>query len=153
VVGGYDPSLAPEAWADGTADFIVRGEGELTFRELLRPLEACGGFEGVRGAQAGMWTGKRSELLAGLLEGKSLAKAARDAAIPYRTAQKWSILPEFEAAYGKQVAVRQRMIERRVEVAASVAVKTIFEKARDGNIDAARAALVAFGRQVAPAGG
>src|SRR5262245_53115058 len=35
VLGGYDPSLAPEAWTDGTADFVVRGEGELTFRELL----------------------------------------------------------------------------------------------------------------------
>ena len=35
VVGGYDPSLAPEAWTD-VADVIVRGEGEITFRELLR---------------------------------------------------------------------------------------------------------------------
>jgi radical SAM superfamily enzyme YgiQ (UPF0313 family) len=40
VVGGYDPSLAPEAWSDGSADYIVRGEGELTFRELVRALEA-----------------------------------------------------------------------------------------------------------------
>jgi radical SAM superfamily enzyme YgiQ (UPF0313 family) len=38
VVGGYDPSLAPEAWTD-VADVIVRGEGELTFRDLLRRLE------------------------------------------------------------------------------------------------------------------
>jgi anaerobic magnesium-protoporphyrin IX monomethyl ester cyclase len=38
AVGGYDPSLAPEAYTEGTAgapDFIVRGEGEVTFRELL----------------------------------------------------------------------------------------------------------------------
>jgi radical SAM superfamily enzyme YgiQ (UPF0313 family) len=49
VVGGYDPSLAPEAWADDTADFIVRGEGEITFRELLRALDARGGFEAVPG--------------------------------------------------------------------------------------------------------
>ena len=36
VVGGYDPSLAPEAWThqDIGVDVIVRGEGELTFREL-----------------------------------------------------------------------------------------------------------------------
>ncbi|HVO13548.1 MAG TPA: radical SAM protein [Vicinamibacteria bacterium] len=49
VVGGYDPSLAPEAWArpeDGS-DFIVRGEGEVTFRHLLRALEAGGGRESL----------------------------------------------------------------------------------------------------------
>jgi len=52
VVGGYDPSLAPDAYTDpahGTADFIVRGEGELTFRELLRALESGSGFEGIAG--------------------------------------------------------------------------------------------------------
>src|SRR5579863_4757440 len=38
VVGGYDPSLAPQAYmqAESGVDYIVRGEGELTFRELLR---------------------------------------------------------------------------------------------------------------------
>ena len=41
VVGGYDPSLAPRAYeASEAIDFIVRGEGELTLRELLRALEA-----------------------------------------------------------------------------------------------------------------
>jgi len=51
VVGGYDPSLAPEAYAaDGTGvDFIVRGEGEVTFRELLRALEAGSGAAGIAG--------------------------------------------------------------------------------------------------------
>jgi len=49
VVGGYDPSLAPEAWTDGTADFVVRGEGEIPFRELLRALEAGAGFRGIAG--------------------------------------------------------------------------------------------------------
>jgi radical SAM superfamily enzyme YgiQ (UPF0313 family) len=41
VVGGYDPSLAPEAY-DGceAVDFLVRGEGEHTLSELLRALES-----------------------------------------------------------------------------------------------------------------
>jgi radical SAM superfamily enzyme YgiQ (UPF0313 family) len=41
VAGGYDPSLAPRAY-EGCADidFIVRGEGERTLRDLLRALES-----------------------------------------------------------------------------------------------------------------
>jgi radical SAM superfamily enzyme YgiQ (UPF0313 family) len=40
VVGGYDPSLAPEAYeSTPDVDFIVRGEGEHTLCELLRALE------------------------------------------------------------------------------------------------------------------
>src|SRR5262245_4246449 len=37
VVGGYDPSLAPEAYEDHASgvDAIVRGEGDITFRELV----------------------------------------------------------------------------------------------------------------------
>jgi radical SAM superfamily enzyme YgiQ (UPF0313 family) len=40
VAGGYDPSLAPEAYESPQSgvDFIVRGEGELTFRALLDAL-------------------------------------------------------------------------------------------------------------------
>jgi len=52
VVGGYDPSLAPEAYTedpDGRVDFIVRGEGEITFRELLRALEAQRGYDHIAG--------------------------------------------------------------------------------------------------------
>ena len=52
AVGGYDPSLAPEAYGDGTAgaaDFIVRGEGEVTFRDLLRAIESGTGCERIPG--------------------------------------------------------------------------------------------------------
>jgi len=53
VVGGYDPSLAADAYQhEGSGiDFIVRGEGELTFRELLRALENDNGrgFGGIAG--------------------------------------------------------------------------------------------------------
>ncbi len=52
VVGGYDPSLAPEAYAEeepGGADFIVRGEGEITFRDLVRAIEAGEGHEDIAG--------------------------------------------------------------------------------------------------------
>jgi radical SAM superfamily enzyme YgiQ (UPF0313 family) len=40
VAGGYDPSLAPEAYdaPETGVDFLVRGEGEQTFRELLDAL-------------------------------------------------------------------------------------------------------------------
>jgi anaerobic magnesium-protoporphyrin IX monomethyl ester cyclase len=52
VVGGYDPSLAPEAYAAGDSgvDVIVRGEGELTFRELLRAWERGAGLASIPGA-------------------------------------------------------------------------------------------------------
>lgn len=51
VVGGYDPSLAPQAYieAHNGVDYIVRGEGELTFRELLRALEAKDGVSHIVG--------------------------------------------------------------------------------------------------------
>ncbi len=53
VVGGYDPSLAPDAWMhpDIGVDFIVRGEADLTFRDLVRALE--GGMP--LSAVAGLW--------------------------------------------------------------------------------------------------
>jgi len=49
VVGGYDPSLAPEAYELLGVDFLVRGEGEVTFRELLRAVERGTGFEEIAG--------------------------------------------------------------------------------------------------------
>ena len=50
VVGGYDPSLAPDAYeACPDVDFLVRGEGEQTFCELLRALDNDGSFEAIAG--------------------------------------------------------------------------------------------------------
>jgi anaerobic magnesium-protoporphyrin IX monomethyl ester cyclase len=50
VVGGYDPTLAPEAYTgDHGADFIVRGEGEISFRELLRAIEAGSDYSTIAG--------------------------------------------------------------------------------------------------------
>src|SRR4029450_1016752 len=51
VVGGYDPSLACDAYDDPSAlvDFIVRGEGEITFQELIRALENGAGYQGIAG--------------------------------------------------------------------------------------------------------
>jgi anaerobic magnesium-protoporphyrin IX monomethyl ester cyclase len=49
VVGGYDPSLAPEAYENMGVDYLVRSEGEVTFRELLRAMEQGSGFERIGG--------------------------------------------------------------------------------------------------------
>jgi anaerobic magnesium-protoporphyrin IX monomethyl ester cyclase len=51
VVGGYDPSLAPEAWTNPAieVDAIVQGEGDVTFRELVRALESHTPLEQVDG--------------------------------------------------------------------------------------------------------
>ena len=51
VAGGYDPSLAPEMYEAPAAgiDFVVRGEGDLTFRDLLRALERRTPTDGIPG--------------------------------------------------------------------------------------------------------
>jgi radical SAM superfamily enzyme YgiQ (UPF0313 family) len=51
AVGGYDPSLAPEVYeyAGSPIDFVVSGEGDITFRELVRALESGGGVRGIPG--------------------------------------------------------------------------------------------------------
>jgi radical SAM superfamily enzyme YgiQ (UPF0313 family) len=49
VMGGYDPSLASAVYERWDIDAIVRGEGDLTFRELVRALEAGRGPSGVPG--------------------------------------------------------------------------------------------------------
>jgi len=51
VVGGYDPSLAPEAYSSAleAPDFLVRGEGEMTFRGLIRALEGHSDYAHIPG--------------------------------------------------------------------------------------------------------
>jgi len=49
VLGGYDPGLEPEAYREVGADYIVRGEGEVSFRELLRAFERGQGLEDICG--------------------------------------------------------------------------------------------------------
>jgi len=51
AVGGYDPSLAPDAYttAGEPPDFLIRGEGEFTFRELIQAIEAGAGYRHVAG--------------------------------------------------------------------------------------------------------
>jgi len=50
VAGGYDPSLAPQAYdICSEIDFLVRGEGEQTFCELLRVLEHGDAVEPIAG--------------------------------------------------------------------------------------------------------
>ena len=48
VAGGYDPSLATEAYTEGV-DFVVRGEGEVTFCELIRSLENGHKYSNISG--------------------------------------------------------------------------------------------------------
>jgi anaerobic magnesium-protoporphyrin IX monomethyl ester cyclase len=50
VVGGYDPSLAPQEYTRcADVDMIVRGEGERTLSELLRALESGTRLDGIAG--------------------------------------------------------------------------------------------------------
>ena len=51
VAGGYDPSLATAAYEhpDSGVDFVVRGEGEVTFRTLLSALSARADVSTIQG--------------------------------------------------------------------------------------------------------
>ncbi|HYT68762.1 MAG TPA: radical SAM protein [Vicinamibacterales bacterium] len=62
VAGGYDPSLAPEAYEppDLGIDYLVRGEGELTFRALVRALEHGHPVDAIAGLSYRSGGGTRS---------------------------------------------------------------------------------------------
>jgi radical SAM superfamily enzyme YgiQ (UPF0313 family) len=85
VVGGYDPSLAPEAYVapPGEADFIVHGEGEITFRDLLRAIEAGGGYESIAGLTYRDKDGfhRNPDRPVGRLRGEELRLPKRDARV------------------------------------------------------------------------
>src|SRR4029079_8316318 len=51
IVGGYDPSLATEVYEDPRlgVELIVRGEGDITFRETVRAIERGDSFERITG--------------------------------------------------------------------------------------------------------
>jgi anaerobic magnesium-protoporphyrin IX monomethyl ester cyclase len=73
VVGGYDPSLEAQAYQRVGVDYIVRGEGEVTFRELLRALERGRGVEQICGLSysvAGGWHDNPARAVDHLQEGE-----------------------------------------------------------------------------------
>jgi anaerobic magnesium-protoporphyrin IX monomethyl ester cyclase len=58
VAGGYDPSLAPEAYEPcEDIEFLVRGEGEETLSELLRAIESGSSPLGIAGLSCRTATG------------------------------------------------------------------------------------------------
>jgi radical SAM superfamily enzyme YgiQ (UPF0313 family) len=79
VAGGYDPSLAPDAYEPcADVDFLVRGEGELTFCELLRALE----------------TGRETPPIAGLSWRTPAGLEEQDAPDRQQPARSWTHGPE-----------------------------------------------------------
>lgn len=49
VVGGPHPTILPETCLNENVDFVIRGEGEQTFPELLDSLEKSNEFEEIKG--------------------------------------------------------------------------------------------------------
>ena len=86
VAGGYDPSLAPEAYEspDSGIDYIVRGEGELTFRALLRAIEDGKDVAAIPGLSY-----RRPGLTAGFVHNpaREVSKLDAEIALPNRAAR------------------------------------------------------------------
>jgi len=86
AVGGYDPTLATDAYTDPSfppVDFIVRGEGEITFRELLRAIENEVGFDHISGLsyRSGDRFYHNKERPVSSLEGSEIKLPKRDARV------------------------------------------------------------------------
>jgi radical SAM superfamily enzyme YgiQ (UPF0313 family) len=86
IAGGYDPSLAPEAYEScAEIDFLIRGEGERPLCELLRAFEADTGIESIAGVSyraptpAGMFVHNRARPIA--------ASGSIDLRLPNRAAR------------------------------------------------------------------
>jgi radical SAM superfamily enzyme YgiQ (UPF0313 family) len=83
AVGGYDPSLAWEVYGEPSsscADFVIRGEGEVTFCELLRAIEIRAGYEHIAGLSfrsGGSFRHNRNRSISDLTEIKPPNRAAR----------------------------------------------------------------------------
>jgi anaerobic magnesium-protoporphyrin IX monomethyl ester cyclase len=72
VVGGYDPSLATPAYMESDVGYIVRGEGEITFRDLLRAIEQGADLAVIRGLsykEHGRWQHNPDRSVHGLESG------------------------------------------------------------------------------------
>jgi len=73
VAGGYDPSLAADAYQGMALDFIVRGEGDLTFRELVRALESRSDLDSICGLsyrEQQLWHHNPDRTVRGLEDGE-----------------------------------------------------------------------------------
>jgi radical SAM superfamily enzyme YgiQ (UPF0313 family) len=73
AAGGYDPSLAPQAYTEIGVDFIVRGEGEITFRDLVRALESGSDLANIGGLSyrsGGQWFHNPDRPVHGLTDGE-----------------------------------------------------------------------------------
>jgi len=83
VVGGYDPSLAPEAYEPMQVDYLVRGEGEVTFCELLRALEKGSEVDSIQGLSVRDGSGWRHNPARAphRLEGEEIRLPRRDARV------------------------------------------------------------------------
>jgi len=85
VVGGYDPSLAGEEYEhpEWSVDAIVRGEGDITFRELLRAWEAGAEPHDVAGLSYRRGTSfvQNADRPASRLTGDEVRPPARDARV------------------------------------------------------------------------
>jgi hypothetical protein len=126
VAGGYDPSLATEPYeACLDIDCVVRGEGETTFRDLLRAWEGHGDLAAIPGL---VWRDGGGVSVANAMSARPLAPNEIIAGV--------QIVPVKSAAYAK---LHQRASHFAiVGVAAAVDVKDgVIQSARIGVTGAA----------------